>query len=656
MEWAAKRKAITDENAARDSRNATLRDDPTIAKKLKGVALKTPSPPDPGLGDAEYTKAVNKPGYNWWVTNANYIIRGGSSKFEALEGLSGAQSVLEQGWLDRGLTTDFYLSRIDDECAKKIRDFRKSFPKDKASLNHLLEYEPTPENRELGSMIAKLNASIPAKRQKATAAASALKVASNRKTPNPDEIDKLQTKANDTKSDLDDTVAQRDKLLDERQKREDEGLISSFNGGMSSGSSKLSIKDWEDKASSVNIDTGVGAAYYALCAGPKSREGTPPTVVSYDATFSYGAGFNVSSAGGWAILRDIALQPDKKYETAERAALAEMWTFFKKCGVCFHAEHVDQTPGSPFPIDAVHIEEGPGDKVRGYAVSNKTLVKTGVHLVWGQNHQETHGAAYELIRHTPVLLQAFIVAGVGDKVPDQQNADAAPTGDTLAIANFKLFCALHAKTLALPQFIKGRALRIMLVHYMHWGPIFRVTTMILWAFSRQLVKAKITLKGGAAAATPVEVKGDKTVAESSDEGSLGDIANIEFTPTFDTDVQFARLLGAYAAKVLPGASRAQMQGYWKDFLDDLSEHDGQAALVATQPSSFLDSVDDLKKKDATITDAVIASDYVTETIGKTVRVLGKKRDIDEIKAFRGDAGSKPLNSLVSLLQANAKPT
>jgi hypothetical protein len=360
----------------------------------------------------------------------------------------------------------------------------------------------------------------------------------------------------------------------------------------------------------------------------------------------------VSSANGWELLRDIATQPTA-YAEKERTSLAEIWTYFKKCGVYFRPSGT-QAPGTGYPIDLVHIEEGSDGKARGYVISNSVQVKTGIHLVWGQNHQETHGAAYEYIRHTPVLMRAFIAAGIGEKVPDQQNEDAGKANETIATINFRLFCALHKDTLAMPQFIRGRALRIMLIHYMHWGPTFRINTMMLWALSRQLVKAKITLKGGASATTPIDAKGDKAADDSASAISLADVADIEFTPSFDTDVQFARLMGPYAMKVLGGASRAQMAVYWNDFCDDLTEHDGQGALVATLPKYYLQSVDELKASDTSITDAIIDSDYATEKIGKTNYVLGKKRDIDAIKSYRSDTEKSPLTALISLLDAHKK--
>lgn len=656
-EWIDKRKKIVDGNADHHAKNDTLRNDPEIAKKLKkGLGLPFPALPDASLGDAEYNKQIQKPGYNWWVTNANYVIRGGSSKFEFLDDLGGAHSTVEQSWLDRGLTKDFYLNRIDDDCAKKIRDFRKSnIPQNRqTALNRFLAYEPKKEYRDWGAQIDKLNAEVMekpypgTKRQKLNAAAATLKAAQAKKKPDQDAIDKAQAKFDKEQSELNSMQEELDQLRHKVEELEAQGVICSYNGGVIVGLSKLTIDQWEDEATKLCPDTGPGAAYYALCAGPSPREGTPTTVVSYDATFSYGAGFSVSTGNGWQILHDIATQP-RGYDPKQQAALMEIWNFFKKCGVYIQPKNIVQTSAVAFPMDVVHIEEGPGDKVRGYAIGNSTLVKTGVHPVWGQDHSETHGAAYEAIRHSRILMQAFIAAGLTDKLPDQQNADAASAADTLAVVNFKIFCALHANTIALPKFVKRRALRIMLIHYMHWGPVFRVNTMLLWALSRQLVKARVVVKGGGAASGPMEVKGDKNVPESTD-GSLDDVTDIEFTPSYETDVAFARLLGAYAMRVLPGASRGQMAGYWKDFCDDLSKHDGQAALVATLPKYFLDSVDDLKKTDPAITDAIIESDYATEKIGKTAYVLGKKRDMDEIKAFRGN-GEKKLNTLISMLNA-----
>jgi peptidoglycan hydrolase CwlO-like protein len=656
---AAKRKVITDANAAHDSTNQTTLADPANAKKLKKRGRAPALPSESLLDDASYNATVAR--YNKWVVATNHTL--GGAKLATLDAVQqGARSDAEQAWADKGLSNDFWLHRIDDGCAKKIRDFRRdNIPA--STLDKQLTWECRKDLRDLGEQQASLNKAIKETSTTVGHLSVAVKSLQHKKKPDPDAIDNAQTKLDQAQGDLDKLKANKAKLDAQLDTAEASHTICAYVGGMIRGASKRTIDEWETLAAAEGVAPRVGAAYFALCAGTGSgkarapggnppREGTPTTVVTYDATLTFGAGFNVSTGSGWEILRDIARQP-AGYEPEERLALREMWDYLKKCGVYISSANVTQSNRGrnkvALPMTAVHIVEGPGDKVRGYVLTNAILVQTGVHSGARQNHQETHGAAYEYVRHSADLLKAFIAIGKDKTVPEQQSTDAAPLSDTLAEVNFRVFCNLHKDSVRLPNLVKGRALYMMLVHYMHWGPAFAVSNMLLWAISRRLVPCKIDLTGAANVPSTFEVKGADNLTDDASAGSVLDIAGISFTPSYEIDVVLARLLGAYAMKVMSKASREQMAGYWAEFLDDLGNYDGQPDLAAKQPAYYVDSAADVKARD-TVTDDDLKLSYATEIVGGKMYVLGKKRDIDEIAPFREDLEKSPLKGLLSLAQ------
>ncbi len=230
------------------------------------------------------------------------------------------------------------------------------------------------------------------------------------------------------------------------------------------------------------------------------REGGWDAINTYDGTFTYGSGWNMTSGEGGALFVGLAKPAtvvlrkpecdDPTYVSSFVAGCANTCTFFKKCGIWFDDTMVRACGMTQNNMRILHID----DSGAGYIVDNSQLCRKpnlglgGVPTIMG--------CAYKYLAMNRKLVEAFICAGSTknstkrlpdeDQVPD---GTRMPSPDVMRTVQLRLFERNRMAHFKWSAACATQASFFLLVHANHFGAAYAEDAIIQFGISSKLVPA-----------------------------------------------------------------------------------------------------------------------------------------------------------------------
>ncbi|WP_394820792.1 hypothetical protein [Pendulispora albinea] len=212
-----------------------------------------------------------------------------------------------------------------------------------------------------------------------------------------------------------------------------------------------------------------------------TREGAPNAINTYDLTFTFGTGFNVTTGLGNEMMRAM-VNPPAALPDKERIALRCALTYLRKAGVYF------AVAGSRLATRVAHVEKR-GDTYIGWVLDDEDGQKKHP-AIKGKRHNNS--VALEAIRYRPRVLDAFVIAGAATALPDQEEA-SAEIRCALVDLQWQFFLAKYPSSeFRLNGLLKTQSLFTYLIHVRHFGSSYLPDYVITWAIARRLVTATVT--------------------------------------------------------------------------------------------------------------------------------------------------------------------
>ena len=406
----------------------------------------------------------------------------------------------------------------------------------------------------------------------------------------------------------------------------------------------------------------------------QKREAGLNGLMTYDGTFSYGPGNNLSTGLDF-IMKYMLHPPTAPLLTPElEQARLEAAAFFKKAGIWFGS-----CSGGIGPLVA-HIDSS-GAKPRGWVVQG--ITSGDVSVKYGDH--EPHDFAFEYIRHTKDVLNLWTQVGLNDSLPGGTSTSVRLLFVRLA---FQTYLDMWRPSFRLHKLLATQAGFTLLAHLQGWGMAYAPDMFIGWAFAREKVATTVTHADGAVTRLPISIRvgntdaDEDTIVNKEDTGPAkkGQTKTKEVvepgikltphTPSAQTDIQVAQAAVAFLCLRFPTyPNRAYNWGplysFWLQFCGDIKKAD-EGGYTGEIPPLFEKYEDVLNAEIVARTkDGVVPpkADVDKELRGKYtlvqkvhahpndmppgVYIIGSKSDAAEVRAFYGEPAHQAL--LVTLL-------
>lgn len=438
----------------------------------------------------------------------------------------------------------------------------------------------------------------------------------------------------------------------------------------------------------------------------QQREGGPNAINTYDLTFTYGTGFNITTGVGRDLMK-LLLRPPKEIPVDERDALECLFSYLRKAGVYFALS------GDALSTRVAHVEKRGNDFI-GWVIDdvNGTLKCPAVP---GESHNNS--IALDAIRYRPQILDAFAIAGAATTLPGQEKP-AAEIRRALVDVQWQIFLTKQRPIFKHYTVVKTQALFNYLVHMNHFMSARTQDGMLTWAIARRLIvgTATYTEDGKEITATkPIAFRskgvGDtevvvadqpaprksnvstrqskkgssKAAATQQSPGPVRKLTTVTILPSVDIDIQIGQLVFNYARQPAGGdnSSWKTWGQLWGQFKDDLksekitqvpvfplqlmAEKVAEVKKSLTPPGAAVSPQDDANlnkraeaqvKAEYEVVDILqqISADLVIGETLKTGQYVGlRKVDKQEVSAIEASKQLGDVNFVVSTSTLGAKP-
>jgi hypothetical protein len=230
------------------------------------------------------------------------------------------------------------------------------------------------------------------------------------------------------------------------------------------------------------------------------REGGWNAINTYDGTFTYGSGWNMTSGEGDALLFGLAdpsvvilRKPeadDAVYVSSFTAGCANVCTYLKKCGLWFDDQRVVACSKAQNNMRILHIDTSGGSPV-GYVVDNAQLCREQNLGLGGKS--SVMGNAYRYLSMNRRLIEALIRAGTTDpKLPQEDtvpDGTRMAAGDVMRTVQLRLFEVNRMKHFGWWAACATQGLFFLLVHANHFGGAYAQNSIIQFGITSKLVPA-----------------------------------------------------------------------------------------------------------------------------------------------------------------------